>query len=346
VPIDVALAHRILDPSVFQLIILPTEQCNFRCTYCYEDFAVNAMRREVVDGLLNLISARADGSCDLYLSWFGGEPLLAAGTVMEVTRHARDAFHKAGRKAHGHATTNGYRLGPEVFARLLLVGVRHYQITLDGPAALHDRRRVRRDGRGTFDVIWRNLLAIRRAADDRTVPHFKVSLRLHYDGASVDQLAELVDEVVTHFAGCDRFSVNLHELERLGGPNDAAIVTLTSRQSKRVDEYAERLRYAGLNTDVAAQVQGYICYAARANSLVVRADGRLAKCTVALADPRNDVGRLLPDGRIAVDRSRLDPWLRGISSGDVDVLACPLVGLPELAPPAVTLPLLASRRVS
>lgn len=25
--------------DVLHLILLPTEQCNFRCTYCYEDFS-------------------------------------------------------------------------------------------------------------------------------------------------------------------------------------------------------------------------------------------------------------------------------------------------------------------
>jgi len=34
-----------------QLILLPTEQCNFRCTYCYEDFAIGRMSDAVVAGV-------------------------------------------------------------------------------------------------------------------------------------------------------------------------------------------------------------------------------------------------------------------------------------------------------
>ena len=32
-----------LTPSLLHLILLPTEACNFRCTYCYEDFRLGRM---------------------------------------------------------------------------------------------------------------------------------------------------------------------------------------------------------------------------------------------------------------------------------------------------------------
>jgi molybdenum cofactor biosynthesis enzyme MoaA len=32
-----------LSNRIQQLILLPTERCNFRCTYCYEDFVLGRM---------------------------------------------------------------------------------------------------------------------------------------------------------------------------------------------------------------------------------------------------------------------------------------------------------------
>jgi uncharacterized protein len=32
-----------ISPKFQQLILLPTEKCNFRCTYCYEDFSIGKM---------------------------------------------------------------------------------------------------------------------------------------------------------------------------------------------------------------------------------------------------------------------------------------------------------------
>ena len=66
-----------------------------------------------------------------------------------------------------------------------------------------------------------------------------------------------------------------------------------------------------------------ICYAARANAFVIRPDGRVAKCTVALDDERNTVGRLRKNGDVVIDPSRHLPWLQGLVSGDAVALNCP-----------------------
>src|SRR5262245_31032656 len=37
--------------NILQLILMPTEACNFRCTYCYEDFRYQSMHPDVVLGV-------------------------------------------------------------------------------------------------------------------------------------------------------------------------------------------------------------------------------------------------------------------------------------------------------
>ena len=72
----------------------------------------------------------------------------------------------------------------------------------------------------------------------------------------------------------------------------------------------------------------YICYASKPNSLVIRSNGDVGKCTVALYDERNKIATLRPDGTLNVIPGRLAPWIRGIKDLDAATLACPLVGLP------------------
>ena len=66
-----------------------------------------------------------------------------------------------------------------------------------------------------------------------------------------------------------------------------------------------------------------MCYASRPNSLIIRANGTLGKCTVALSDERNTVGRLLPSGDLQIDQSKLRWWIRGLETGRPDELECP-----------------------
>src|SRR5436853_5308192 len=51
--------------NYLDLIILPTEACNFRCTYCYETFENKKMPRPVVTGIKSLI----DHEVRIWMNW-------------------------------------------------------------------------------------------------------------------------------------------------------------------------------------------------------------------------------------------------------------------------------------
>ena len=329
--IPLNLMHELLDPRELQLIVLPTEHCNFRCTYCYEDFKIGRMKPSIVEGIKNLLCARSLDLDVLEISWFGGEPSLAADIVLDVTSFANELMRKQGKVFRSGMTTNGYTLNAALFTKLLTAGVNYYQISLDGPREVHNKTRQRADGHGTFDQIWANLREIAQLVKVANTPDFHILLRVHYDASTAYQLESLLDSV-NHDLGLGRhFSLHMHEIERLGGPNDNAIVppndadhavvrSLLSKYGQRPDGKAHTL---------VADMDNYICYASRANSLLVRADGRIGKCTVALKDERNTIGHINADGTIEISDERMRPWLRGIFSGDLSVLACPRAGMPE-----------------
>ena len=82
---------RSLDPRALNLILFPTENCNFRCTYCYETYNGGLMPDAVVSGIKKLLVARAPDLDDLSIGWFGGEPLLAK-TLVYDRRNSLSAF--------------------------------------------------------------------------------------------------------------------------------------------------------------------------------------------------------------------------------------------------------------
>jgi uncharacterized protein len=320
------LAGPELLPSVaanaLHLIVLPTEACNFRCTYCYEGFVLGKMKSEVVQGLKNFIGRRAPILDRLDLSWFGGEPLLALDVVEDVLRHAQTLRERYRRiDVSSDMTTNGYTLRPSVFRRLLRLGLTKYQISLDGPREHHDRMRLRCNAGPTFDRIWDNLVAMRHEPGE-----FRITVRLHVNAANLRDLPAFLGAYQDVLGVDPRFELFLRPLSRWGGPNDDRLPFLDDEERSgalawlKDEAEARGVRLTQPEGDQA------VCYAARMNSFVVRSDGRLGKCTLALDHPRNQVGRIRPDGEIELDLNTWLGWSRGLFSGDAQELHCPMRG--------------------
>ncbi len=328
-----------------QLILLPTEKCNFRCTYCYEDFALGRMSEATQTGIERFLSYRIPELSHLSLSWFGGEPLVAKDIVLRIASHAHRCCEEWGSGLSGGLTTNAYLLRKGLFEDLLSFRQNFFQITLDGLGATHDAVRKRAGGKGSFDRIWANLVDARSVAGD-----FHIQLRIHVRRDNLDELPLLMRELGRNFAQDKRFTLAFEHLRNLGGEGGKSVTLPMSRAEMKVVEKECREGYRAHSrpeTDAprphqADAEQGpetskfgspledqYICYAAKANSLLIRSDGRIGKCTVALDDDRNTIGSICEDGTIELDNAKLRPWLRGLDTLDASSLACPLGGLPR-----------------
>lgn len=311
-------------PEALELTLMPTEQCNFRCTYCYEDFAIGRMSPEVVAGLRRFLELRIPTLSRLSVNWFGGEPLLARDTVLTISELVGDLTAQHGVSCQVSATTNGYLLDEGLAQRLVAVGVRTYEISLDGPPAQHDLTRVTRGGLGTFARITENLDRLRDSDLDVTV-----ILRLHITPANVAGYPSFLAELRSRYLCDPRFRLLFFPVEHLGGPLDDSFEILDHDTAIAVIRDLSALVNRP-QPQTALFGPTYICYAAKPNSLIIRADGRLAKCTVALSDPRNDIGRLNSDGTVDIDGDAHLPWLSGWWRRDRDALRCPLDSLPVI----------------
>jgi len=72
----------------YHLILYPTEECNFRCVYCYEDFEVGNMPDWLVKSVKIHLENKMKKIKKLDISWFGGEPLVAKKILFEIAEYA------------------------------------------------------------------------------------------------------------------------------------------------------------------------------------------------------------------------------------------------------------------
>ena len=308
-----------VDARALHLILHPTEQCNFRCTYCYERFGIGRMAPDTISGIKRLLATRHDLE-RLHVGWFGGEPLVAPDVVRELSRTARTHCALHGIAYSADMTTNGYRLTEPLARELVGLGIGSYQISLDGDCEAHDRTRRRANGAGSFATIWRNLEALMASDLD-----LEILLRIHYHRDNLASIESLIERLARAFAGEKRLTLFFRGVSPLGGENDHDFPFVERARQQAVERrlaeaLAGRLR-------LRRRAEGGTCYACLPNALVIRADGTISKCTVALYDERNIIGRLHRDGRLEVDDARLRPWLEALVCGDPAARACPLRAL-------------------
>jgi len=169
-----------------QLLVVPSFGCNFRCTYCYQEAfdptGGGLIAPEVVEAFFDYVDRyHAQEQVRPFITIFGGEPLIDT-----PARRDRLAQLLGGAQTRGlqvAVVTNGYDLTR--FADQLAAGpVKEVQVTLDGPQAVHDRRRPHASGRGTFERIVEGIDALVRAR----VP---VNLRVVADRENLPELPGL-----------------------------------------------------------------------------------------------------------------------------------------------------------
>jgi uncharacterized protein len=219
------------------LILLPTEQRNFRCTYCYEDFSIGRMSPATIQSVKRLIDRRSRDLASLSVSWFGGEPLLARAVVEDISQHVISvASERPDLHVEGDMTTNGYLLDAQAVERLSGLGIHFFQISLDGPKSLHDRTRVRANGGGSFQQLWQNLVAIR----DGAAP-VNVLLRVHLTPDNLPFMREFLVQIRETFLSDKRFQVLLKPVEHLGGPNDRTMAIVPQELRSQVLPELEKI---------------------------------------------------------------------------------------------------------
>lgn len=312
--------------DLFELIVMSSEDCNFRCVYCYEKFARGTMRPEVRQGIKKLLERRLPSLRALNIGWFGGEPLYGLAAVEDLAPFFWQTAQENSLAFSSHMTTNGYLLTPETGEKLLSWGINQFQITLDGPAVCHDHSRPTRNGQGSFDTILDNLIALKKRPES-----FRVALRVNFTPESIPHMDDFFGVVEHELGGDSRFRMRFRAAGKWGGENDDQLdVCGVEDGNKLTLEFERRAKEKGLTLadgfKASSTMGSQVCYAARPYHFVIGASGKVMKCTVVLdQDERNVVGTLTPDGLLQLDQDRLAAWVAPYFEQDTHCKRCVLL---------------------
>lgn len=279
------------EKDTLNLIILPTEKCNFRCIYCYENHQNKTMTRETVEQIYEFVKPRLPQLRGIALNWFGGEPLLSVDLIETITLQIKEYARPYGVRVVGSMTTNGYILSPAMVNRLKKCNVFDYQITVDGPSHVHDRQRFLSNGKGTWKEIVSNLLDIRDTCKSGML-NFKI--RVNLSKAIYREYKRFFAELSEWFGDDRRFEFLLRLVSDYGNMTEETRNSLFCTEEEYIEvlTYMLKLDMKCVSMKAMLDPGGLLCYAFKKNSFVIMPDGTIRKCTLNLENDINYVGHL------------------------------------------------------
>lgn len=297
------------DESIMRLIILPAETCNFRCTYCYESFREIIMENHTKNSIINFIEKNIYKLKILEVSWFGGEPLLALNQILDLTEKCKKLAESFSVNFISDLTTNGFLLTPQYFEKLVNVGIKGYQVTVDGYANIHDRFRKLINGKGTFWKILANLQAIKKINKD-----FYFVIRTNFDEQTVDELKKWIGLYNNEFGRDARFKLLFRPIFKTGTERDRQL-QLCSLQKGALFESELALCLWEMQDFSASYLRDVLlpnpkmiyCYGGLPNCFVIGADRKVWKCTVGL-DEKDSIGIIKDGGNVEFNIQKLNEW--------------------------------------
>ena len=315
--------------TTLNLVVHLTQDCNFRCVYCYRDFSPVSLSVDTQYGIVNFIRKNINKYKAVIISWFGGEPLMEIDIIEDLSKEIISICRSAGKPYLGIITTNGYLLTPKNVDVLRNAKVNDICVTIDGLQETHDKQRVLKNQGQTFNKIVNNLLYIKNNVKS---PTLNITIRSNITLAHNEVLEKYYDYFNNLFGDDRRFSLFIRPVADYGGERVKDITNMIDDMSEVYNYLSKiekklkfKMNYEDLN------VGGSTCNSKLYNKFTIGCDGSVHKCDESLLTP---IGQLYRDGNMEVKLDCCSKWLCGERSNECDncffSLCCFMEGCPRM----------------
>ena len=150
-------------PRIELLVVQPTPFCNINCRYCYlpDRNSKAVVARQTLHNLFSQVFASGWVGDNLAVVWHAGEPMVLPIDFYRNAFRMIDRLKPAGVEVAHSFQSNGTLIDEAwcAFFAEERIGV---GVSIDGPKQFHDRYRLTRAGRGTFDRTIAGIRLLRR----------------------------------------------------------------------------------------------------------------------------------------------------------------------------------------
>ena len=291
-----------------ELTIMASTACNFRCEYCYEELMPKTIDSEFSSVFIKYIEKNVEHFESIFIDWFGGEPLLARKEIILISSQVKSICRLQQVPYVGSITTNGYFLDYKTFLKLLNQNILFYQVTIDGNKEWHDKYRPLKSGEGTYDVIIKNLLQIKKYAPIYRT--FRIVIRNNVSKQNYTSCQKFIRIFNQLFQDDKRFQLFQFPIKDWGG----------ERIKKMSNElFDEREVLNKDRNDILESMVASCCLASKRNGFVIDPELKVYKCHHYIQKKyelkyKNEIGYLDKKGNMYLDEKLNIQWTMQIIS--------------------------------
>ena len=304
--INKRLYEQINSRDKLRMTILPTDACNFKCIYCCQTEPYHVMDSTGERKIINFIKQLAEEYKSIYISWFGGEPLLACEKIEAISKALID-YSKSNHKPYlAEMTTNGYLLSQDVFLRLLKCKIFFYQITIDGTKEIHNKNRPHRSKNDSYEKVYDNLLQISKIDKNR---RFRIIIRINITPQISNELEAVLSSFSRDFGADERFVFAVQPVRDWGGER---IVQHKNDIVESLDYYTEKIELFNKYNLKLWDMNFFnfgntFCDANYEHAYIINPNGELLRCSIAEYDEKyreiNHVGFIRDNGEAFINEN-------------------------------------------
>lgn len=223
-----------------KITLMVSQSCNLKCAYCYghdgkfgsstggfmsEEIGENAMRFAVD-------RARKNGMKFIFVTFFGGEPLLNFSLMKHIVEFNNNSFPDI---SFSYSTTTNLTLITQSIAEFIREHNISILVSLDGFKEVHDKNRVFKNGRGSYDAVMRGINILKKnklsfsvrstlpheyyRSYEHIINHFEelgaqniyISRLCNYNDDVVDVFDANMEELAEEFSILNEFHDRTHE---------------------------------------------------------------------------------------------------------------------------------------
>ena len=149
-------------PAIIHLELVIAEVCNLSCDYCFLGEKIGSiMDVETACSAIDFILRESGASETIYVTFFGGEPLLAFDTIRSTTNYGKKEARRKNKKIRWSMTSNGTLLDVKSLSFFRDHGVK-VLLSMDGMKLTHDLHRRPTDDVSSYDQLYALLPLVKK----------------------------------------------------------------------------------------------------------------------------------------------------------------------------------------